>query len=226
MALLRRGSQACSCSFDSGRPKLIALTGGPGAGKTAVLELAAHCFCAHVAIMPEAASVVFGGGFPRHQTLPGRCAAQRAIFHIQREVEELVLGERRVAIGLCDRGTVDGAAYWPGGPDEYWEAVGTTAKAEMERYAAVVHLGTPSLLSGYVQNPLRVESPDEAARLDRRVAAAWNDHPKRVTVSSRTDFLAKALAALELIRLELPDCCRSHLLPGEMESAAAEGGGA
>lgn len=37
MANLRVGTQSCHCSLDSHEAKLIALTGGPGAGKTAVL---------------------------------------------------------------------------------------------------------------------------------------------------------------------------------------------
>jgi hypothetical protein len=44
--------------------RLVAVTGGPGAGKTAVLELAARSLCEHVAILLEAATIVFGGGFP------------------------------------------------------------------------------------------------------------------------------------------------------------------
>lgn len=34
--------------------KTIVLTGGPGAGKTAVLELVRQQFCAHVEVLPEA----------------------------------------------------------------------------------------------------------------------------------------------------------------------------
>ena len=36
------------------------LTGGPGAGKTATLEMIKDAFCDHVKVVPEAASVVFG----------------------------------------------------------------------------------------------------------------------------------------------------------------------
>lgn len=222
--LLRVGSQPCGCGRGTHATKLIALTGGPGAGKTAILELAARTFCEHVAILPEAASIVFGGGFPRHATLSGKRAAQLAIYHVQRELERLVVEEGHAAIALCDRGTLDGAAYWPDGPADYWRQLETTRQTELSKYAAVLHLGTPSLLSGYEQNPLRVESADEAARLDSKVAEAWGGHPKRLSVSSRTDFLSKAVAALELIRVELPKCCHSHLLPGEEESVAVNRG--
>ena len=97
----------------------IVLTGGPGAGKTALLELISHAFCPHVRVLPEAAGVIFGGGFPREEERESRRAAQRAICHVQRELE--VVGDgHNPAVVLCDRGTVDGVAYWPGPPEEFW----------------------------------------------------------------------------------------------------------
>lgn len=63
---LRVGSSPCNCRLPFHDARLVVVTGGPGAGKTAVLELAARSFCEHVAILPEAATIVFGGGFPRH----------------------------------------------------------------------------------------------------------------------------------------------------------------
>ena len=65
----------------------VVLTGGPGAGKTAVLELIRLFFCVHVRTLPEAAGIVFGGGFPRSDRQVLRQAAQRAIYHVQRELE-------------------------------------------------------------------------------------------------------------------------------------------
>ena len=127
----------CACTTPH-RRKRIVLTGGPGAGKTAVLELVRQEFCAHVQILPEAAGIVFGGGFPRTGSLEWRRGAQRAIFFVQRELEGI--GEAdNAAIVLCDRGTVDGAAYWPG-PDSFWDSVGTTLERELTRYDAVIHL--------------------------------------------------------------------------------------
>ncbi len=79
------------------------LTGGPGAGKTAVLELVRQQFCAHVRVLPEAAGIVFGGGFPRMGSLEWRRSAQRAIFFVQRELESTGDADT-AAIVLCDRG--------------------------------------------------------------------------------------------------------------------------
>ncbi len=48
---------------------VVSLVSSPGAGKTALLELIRQSFCRHVVVLPEAASIVFGGGFPRHDDL-------------------------------------------------------------------------------------------------------------------------------------------------------------
>ncbi len=172
-------------------------------------------FCVHMGVLPEAASVVFGGGFPRHHTDVARRAAQRAIYHVQREVENVIVGEGLVAVALCDRGTVDGSAYWPGPIDEYWEALGTTLEEELSRYAAVIHLRTPSADRGYNHdNALRTESPVEAQQIDERILEAWKDHPHRLIVESQEDFLVKASRALELVRDWLPPCCRANAVLG------------
>ena len=211
--VLQTGLGPCGCGHSRHSCRLVAVTGGPGAGKTAVLEVALRAFCEHVAVLPEAAGVVFGGGFPRHDTGAGRAAAQRAIFHVQREVERLVLEEGRVAVGLCDRGTVDGLAYWAGDDADYWMQVGSSLEMELARYTAVIHLRTPAAHQGYNHsNPLRVESVDEARALDERILAAWSAHPQVHVVDSASDFVAKARQALEIIRDQLPSCCHAHPL--------------
>ncbi len=204
----------CACKEVHAR-KMIVLTGGPGAGKTAVLSLIRQTFCEHVVVLPEAASLLFGGGFPRRTDLPARRAAQRAIFFVQRELERCVGEGPDPAIVLCDRGTVDGGAYWPG-PGELWTEVASSHELELRRYAAVIHLRTPSESTGYDwSNPVRTESALEAAAVDERIAQQWEGHPRRFFVESTTDFLQKAIRAVDVLRQELPLCCRKHLLPGE-----------
>lgn len=188
------------------------LTGGPGAGKTAILELIRQSFCVHMRVLPEAAGVVFGGGFPRNTDACVLRAAQRAIFFVQRELEATTEGSD-AAIVLCDRGTVDGEAYWTG-PGDLWSSVGTTRDEQLGRYDAVVHVRTPLPGQGYNRdNPLRIESAAEAAAIDARIAAAWSGHPRRFIVEAAPDFLTKARAALAILQEQVPECCRAHVAP-------------
>src|SRR5678815_1320515 len=106
VASFREDRSICGCANAHGIRRVV-LTGGPGAGKTAVLELVKHSFCRHVMVLPESAGIVFGGGFPRRPDVASTQAAQRAIFHVQRELENAADG-MNAAVILCDRGTVDG----------------------------------------------------------------------------------------------------------------------
>jgi predicted ATPase len=184
------------------RPRRLVLTGGPGAGKTAVLEALKHLLSSQVAVLPESAGIIFGGGFPRINTVPAQRAAQRAIFYVQRELEAIA-DESGFAAVLCDRGLVDAVAYWPG-PDDFWSSVGMTQEEALARYDAVIHLRVPDAAHGYARmNPLRVESADEAAAIDQRILKAWSTHPRRHVVDATSDFLAKAASVLTIVQREL-----------------------
>jgi hypothetical protein len=214
MTRLNVGASHCGCGEPQHGVRLVAVTGGPGAGKTAILETALHTLCNHVGVLPESASMLFGGGFPRHDSDIARRASQRAIFHVQRELEALVVGERSVAVALCDRGTLDGTAYWPGTVDDFFEEVGTTLEVELRRYAAVIHMRTPPAGQGYNhRNSLRVESAAEARKIDDKIEAIWSTHPNRHVIESQDDFVQKALRALVVVREQLPPCCRAHAPP-------------
>ena len=186
------------------RPRMVVLTGGPGAGKTAVLDMLRHVLCEHVVILPEAAGIVFGGGFPRGTPAAERRAAQRAIYHIQSEVET-VFASRAPSAMLCDRGTMDGAAYWPEGPDAYWRDVGTTHAAELARYDAVVLLQTAAVLGadaydGAGSNACRYEDLDAAIANANLVELMWRDHPRLVRVPACATLEEKVARVRDVLR--------------------------
>lgn len=204
------GSNRCGCALPSHPLRRVVLTGGPGAGKTAVLEMARRSLCLHSAFLPESASLLFGGGFPRILSEAGLRAAQRAIFHVQTELETLAAEDGRAALALCDRGTIDGLAYWPGTAESYFAELGTTLGEQLAHYAAVIHLRTPPPNHGYNHtNELRIESAREAHAIDERILDVWAEHPRRFIIDSTPEFLHKASHALALLRAELPPCCRA-----------------
>ena len=130
---------------------------------------------------------------------------------MQHELETLGQAEG-AAILLCDRGTLDGLAYWPGDPEDLWSSVHSSLGAELERYSAVIHLQTPAADGGYdYRNPIRTESAQAAALIDTRIAEVWADHPRVTTIPASGDFLVKANTALEVIGCELPGCCLRHV---------------
>ncbi len=192
--------------------RLIVITGGPGAGKTAVLEMAKKVLCNHIVILPEAASIIFGGGFWRLQSASAKQAAQSAIFHVQCEIENLAIGEKKWSLGLCDRGTIDGLAYWSNNEKTFWEMSGSQLSKEYEKYIAVIHLRSPTDLLGYNQrNPLRIESSIQAQEIDEKIAHAWKEHPNYSVIESTENFLTKAQSALKLIAKFIPVRCQTGL---------------
>lgn len=200
----------CSCRQPKHQPKRVVITGGPGAGKTALLELAKRRFCEHVLVLPEAASILFSGGFWRRDTLACKKGIQSAIFHVQSELENIAMEDSGAALILCDRGTLDGLAYWPGDAASYWERTGSNKAQELLKYAAVIHLRTPPAHQGYERSSIRTETSAEAARIDHLIELAWSGHPKRFFIDGHENFPDKALKGLNLIENEVPDCCRSH----------------
>ncbi len=204
---------AHSCRF-------LVLTGGPGAGKTAVMEAVRQIFCEHVAILPESASIVYGGGFPRKNNSLGVRSVQKAIFHVQTELENYVVEEAKAFVALCDRGVVDGYAYWPKGDGEpdFFSSLGCTKEEAFARYHTVIHMRTPSANRGYdLSNPVRIESPEQAAALDAKIEAAWDGHPNRIIVDATERFTDKVEQVTKLILAAMPNCCPEMLNSHEIK---------
>lgn len=223
-AVTEPAANRCGCNYQH-PPRFIVVTGGPGAGKTAVLEVAQRHFCEHVVVLPESASMLFRGGFPRTNTRAGRRAVQRAIFRVQRELEELAVAESGAAVVLCDRGTLDGLAYWPDHPDSFFSELETTEAQELRRYAAVIHLRTPSAGDGYDHsNPLRVETAGEALAIDNRIAEVWRSHPRVLVVPVNGDFVAKTAHAIAAIASEVSRWCGRQVARGDVTDARVSAG--
>ncbi len=192
---------------NNGRCRIV-LTGGPGGGKTTAADLFRREIGERVVIVPEAATLLFGGGFPRSREVHARRAAQRAIYHVQCNLEDVQSALYPERILLCDRGTLDGAAYWPDNADGFFEETGSSLERELGRYDAVIFFESAAVGGISIEggNPTRVESNPEALELDRRLRALWSRHPRFVVVPHNPSFVKKimfGLASLESIVAQL-----------------------
>jgi len=188
----------------------IVVTGGPGAGKTTAADLFRRELGERVVIVPEAATLLFGGGFPRHHDPDAVKAAQRAIYYVQRGLEDTQAAQYPGRVLICDRGTVDGSCYWPKDGD-FFADVGSSLEEELARYDAVIFFETaaagrlPIIEGG---NPVRIEGLDEAIDLDRRLRRLWHHHPRFFYVPHHESFfkkLAFGLVSLEGVVAQLDD---------------------
>jgi predicted ATPase len=181
----------------------IVLTGGPGGGKTTAADLFRRELGESVVVVPESATILFAGGFPRAaQQVDAERSIQTAIFHVQRSLEDVQSARYPERILLCDRGTIDGAAYWPNGDRDFFQAMGTTFEAELERYDAVVFFETAAVAGDSIEggNPVRNESMAEAVALDGRLRKLWARHPRFTLVPHSPSFLHKITAGLGLLQ--------------------------
>lgn len=184
----------------------IVLTGGPCAGKTTLTQVIARVFGSEVAVVPESASLLFSGGFPRWKESAAQDATQRAIFHVQRELETAFSAKHPEKALVMDRGTIDGAAYWGKGPEDYFRALGTSLTAELARYDLVIYLesaGKEDYLANMRKNMNRTEDWEEAHRLDVLTRAQWEKHPRMTVIHNERSFHHKISEVLELIRVAL-----------------------
>jgi predicted ATPase len=179
----------------------VVVTGGPGAGKTTAADMFRRELGERIVVVPEAATMLFAGGFPRDGIPEVTRAAQTAIFHVQRNVELIQSASYPSRVLLCDRGTVDGAAYWPGDPLAFFTSVGTTLEAELERYDEVIFFETAAVGGLGIEggNPTRIESIDEAVALHHKLFALWSQHPRFTFVPHDPSFLRKITAGLAVL---------------------------
>ena len=191
----------------NGRCRIV-LTGGPGGGKTTAADLFRREIGERVVVVPEAATLLFSGGFPRAHEDHALRSVQCAIYHVQRNLENVQSALYPDRILLCDRGTIDGAAYWPDSPEGFFEAVESSHQRELERYDAVIFFESAAVGGISIEggNPTRVESVTEALELDQRLRNLWSRHPRFVVVPHTPSFVKKimfGLAALESIVAQL-----------------------
>ncbi len=179
----------------------IAVTGGPGGGKTTAIDLFRREIGDGVVMVPEAATMMFTGGFPRYSEPAAVRSAQHAIYHVQRNLEDIQSSRYPDRILLCDRGTIDGAAYWPEGEGNFFESLGTSLEAELSRYDGVIFFESAAVGGLGIEggNPARLESLGEAAQLDARLRSLWSRHGRFVLVHHNESFFKKITIGLAVL---------------------------
>ena len=185
-------------------PKKIVLTGGPGAGKTVVTAALLPHFGDRLVLVPEAATAVYLNLDTRWDRLDveGRRHVQTVMYQHQLEQENRFAAEYPHAVLLLDRGTIDGAAYWPDGEDAFWPAVGTKHADEIARYDAVLWLETAAALGiydGAASNEVRFEDAATAVESGRKLLRLWHDHPNLHHVGAFVSVEDKISAVIEVI---------------------------
>jgi predicted ATPase len=181
--------------------KRIVLTGGPGGGKTTALDLLRREFSGKLATVPEAATMIFSGGIERAENDYVLKTQQVAIFNLQKHLEDIQRAMYEHSIILCDRGSLDGLAYWPGNNDDFFSNMNTTMDEELSRYDAVIFFETAAKSGESIKsnNPIRNESEQAAIALDDKLQKIWSQHPNFNLVNSSESFIKKVMFGIKTI---------------------------
>jgi hypothetical protein len=180
---------------------IVALTGGPGGGKTTLLrELRAEDPEARRWIaVPESAPLLFQAGFNAREP-----SFQAAVVRLQLALETACAALARPGqVLVCHRGTLDPLAYWlRNGWDEadFFALTRMSPEEHLQRYAGVLHLQTAAIgaASHYRRWPdaHRPETPEQAAETDHFCAHAWSRHRAYCFIDNDgQDWPAKSRAA-------------------------------
>lgn len=190
----------------------IALTGGPGGGKSSSLEclkqrLEENNF--KVFVVPEAATLMFNSGvdlrvISDNQLITLQMSIVQLIIALEDSFSEIAKTADKDCVIICDRGTMDSAAF---APPDVWQKVlekGVWTNAQLKsRYDAVIHL--MSAASGAEEayttenNKARTETPEQARAVDQLLHNVWTGHPHLRVIQSCTEFSDKFRNVLESV---------------------------
>jgi len=179
----------------------VVVTGGPGGGKTTALDLFRRELCDKLATVPEAATVLFSGGITRSSDKEVLKNIQKTIFSLQQNLEDIQQKKYPDRLLVCDRGTLDGLAYWPGTEDDFFQEVNSNFENEIIRYDAVIFFESAAA-SGHdisSNNPVRNETSQQAAELDKKLQNIWSRHPNYYFVGSSASFVRKIMFGIMTI---------------------------
>lgn len=194
---------------------MIVLTGGPCSGKSSSLaylteKLSDHGFM--VFVIPETATLITDNGIDRRKMDRQRQVVlyEEAILDMQLAFEETyrnavsrIFPERRKII-LLDRGVMDIKAFVPKADfQQMLKKKGLKEINVRDRYNGVIHLvtaaeGAEEFYTGD-NNTARLETPDEAIRIDRAIRESWLGHPHLKLIDNRTGFEGKIKRTFEAI---------------------------
>lgn len=191
----------------------IALTGGPCAGKSTILKRIREKFELKgyaVYLLPESATLFIEAGadfLTKDAHLSYITEESKLQFQLQMEDSMMRIAENcgKPALLICDRGTMDTAAYMPA---EVWQHIKDDIgmdeqRLRNERYDAVLHIctaakGAEDFYTLY-NNKCRSESVEVARDVDDRILAVWQGHPFLQIIQAEICFEDKIQHVLKVL---------------------------
>ena len=184
---------------------IIAISGGPCAGKTNALPRVKKYFEDQgvlVLTIQEAATELLNSG-ATYNVCNGAIGFQSSILKLQLAKEDLFIriaketkSEKQIAVILCDRGTVDCLAYLTDKERQQFLNNNSTSHSQLlSRYDAVFFL--TSVAKGneneysLESNTARFETLSEAISVEKRLLDVWKRHKTIYYIDYEDEFTVK-----------------------------------
>lgn len=190
--------------------KKIVLTGGPGSGKTTVIEKINQVFSSQgfkVVIVSETATELMNSGVTFLDGTVSLVDFQELVLRMQLAKEEVVdrmieLSKNDNIIVIYDRGTIDNTAYI--NKEEFLEVLARLNHVKsftdlMNKYDLVINLVGRADFYTTLNNKARYESANDAIALGDKTLKCWLGHDKVKVVLPKDEMADKINEVLNII---------------------------
>lgn len=179
-------------AYGSGCDKLIimriVITGAPSSGKSSVIAELQKQRRPGWVMVPESAVVLLSGGYPApaHDDLNQILSFQQIILHTQSSLEKIIAQKNLQAQHfIFDRAKLDGASFWPRGPEDYFKTLQVDLAQELRNYDAVVFLEIPAEKDFGGVHQARFHDYAQSAASGKVLEQLWSRHAKFLKIAAQ-----------------------------------------
>lgn len=179
----------------------IVLTGAPSSGKSTTLQALQKHFGDKVVLVPESAVVLLSGGFPApsHNDNEQIRAFQKAILSVQENLEDIFSRKSSAPVMILDRAKLDGAGFWPPGPEDYFKNFNVDYQHELNSYEHVLfmELPKPEHFGGLAQT--RFHNYEQSLQSEKALEQVWGKHKSFTKILAQADLNKKIDNVIQVI---------------------------
>jgi adenylate kinase family enzyme len=163
----------------------MVITGPPNSGKTTLSHILSFQFPQQVVAIPDPHDVINHLFFPLAKNESAQKSRLKALYYLQREVENLYSFNEKGKLYACDKGSLDCLSEWPADSRSFFEAIDSTHTKELARYDFVIEIGESSKSS-------------EGNR-ENLSAQYWRQHPAHFYIPNKSGFSECALQVSDIL---------------------------
>ncbi len=171
----------------------IALTGGPCAGKTTVLDELKKIYSSkgyNIIAVPESSRELLSDGASRADMLEFETQVAKRQLENEDKAEQLI--NNTDTIIFYDRGLNDAFGYLDDADKKRLkQSIGISSIEAWSRYDAVIFLETSALSDNYESDNFRIENSDDAVKCHFNTLNEWVGHPHLRYIKSEKNIADK-----------------------------------